>query len=82
MDQTFTARVCRVAQIAKTNGYEDVAAWMQKHLTNDAIAERARKPRKRSVKVQLTKAKGAVAYIEEKRLNELMNGNYQKPGTQ
>lgn len=70
MDSSFIGRICYVSNRAKKDGYEDVAAWMQKHLTADLHTER--QPRARGVKVKLAKARNALAILDEARVKELM----------
>ena len=77
MDEQFTARICLIAMQAKKSGYEDVSAWMQKHLTQDTLrdAERSRKNRKRGVKVRLAPrggGSGPVAILDAARVRELI----------
>lgn len=66
----FTSRVCFIALQARKLGYSDVAAWMQKHLTQEIRKQRG--TRRRGVKVRLGDERGPRAILDEARVKELM----------
>lgn len=69
MDADFIARITHVAQKAKTDGYEDVAAWMQKHLAYSIRDDRPK--RKRGIEVTLGKINRRVK-LDEARVKQLL----------
>lgn len=69
MDQDFAGRITYIAQIAKSSGYEDVSAWMQRMLAATIREERPK--RKRGTEVTLPKINRKVR-LDADRVKELM----------
>jgi len=68
MDETLISRICLIAQRAKSDGFEDVAAWMQRQLSKDILKSRG--TRRRGMRVRLAHINREVV-LDEARVREL-----------
>jgi hypothetical protein len=68
MDETLISRICLIAQRAKSDGFEDVAAWMQRQLSKDI--RKSRGTRRRGMRVRLARINREVV-LDEARVREL-----------
>lgn len=64
----LATRICIIAQRARQEGFEDVAAWMQRNLATDIRASRGK--RRRGIKVKLLGGR-VNAVLDEARVKEL-----------
>lgn len=71
MDQQLLEDITYICQLAKCEGRENVATWMQRMLAATIREERPR--RKRGVRVQFAKIQRANAVLDAERVAELMS---------